>query len=93
MNQDLSLYHLLDNTGKYSAELVKTVGENQYLINLIIRNVSQADGEEENYLRVTVKEREFTVPIILDAQKEWGEVLLFQSINESFCWGGFVFKS
>ena len=50
------------------------MGENQYLINLIIRNVSQADGEEENYLRVTVKEREFTVPIILDAQKEWGEV-------------------
>ena len=67
-------HHLLDNTGKYSAELVKTVGENQYLINLIIRNVNQSDGEEEHFLRVTVKEREFTIPIILDTQKEWGEV-------------------
>ena len=67
--------HLLrDNTGKYSAEDVKTVGENQYLINLLIRNVSQADGDAEHFLKVTVKEREFTVPISVDTQREWGEV-------------------
>ena len=67
---------LRDKTGKYSAELVKTVGENQYLINLLIRNVSKADGEAENSLRVTVKERDFTVPVIVETQKEWGEVTL-----------------
>ena len=67
--------HLLrDNTGKYSAEDIKTVGENQYLINLLIRNVSQADSEAENFLNVTVMEREFIVPIIVDTQREWGEV-------------------
>ena len=66
--------HHRDNTGKYSAELVKTVGENQYLINLLIRNVSLADGGSDHFLRVTVKEREFTVPVIVETQKEWGEV-------------------
>ena len=65
--------HHRDNTGKYSAELVKTVGENQYLINLLIRNVSLADGGSDHFLRVTVKEREFTVPVIVETQKEWGE--------------------
>ena len=35
-----------------------------------------ADRDLEHFLRVTVKEREFTVPIILDTQKEWGEVTL-----------------
>ena len=61
-------------SGKYSADLVKTVGENQYLINLVIRDVSQADGETENFLLVTVNEKNFTVPIIVETQKEWGEV-------------------
>ena len=61
-------------SGKYSADLVKTVGENQYLINLVIRDVSQTDGETENFLLVTVNEKNFTVPIIVETQKEWGEV-------------------
>ena len=89
LSRDLVNYHLPVNPGKYSAELVKTVGENQYLINLIIRDVSQADGELENFLRVTVKERDFTVPIILETQREWGEGEVTLNILRE----GFIYKS
>ena len=44
------------------------------MINLVIRDVSQADGETENFLLVTVNEKNFTVPIIVETQREWGEV-------------------